>query len=75
MSTGRLPAAAGSPAHQVPSDEEFLSRFGDVIDDRIAETLDELLGRRDPPPRRRWLRLTGIICLVAAALVIGLLWR
>jgi len=29
------------------SDEEFLARFGDAIDDRVAEILDELLDERN----------------------------
>ena len=29
------------------SDEEFMARFGDTIDDRIAEILDVLLEERD----------------------------
>lgn len=71
----RLTAPADTHAHDMRSDEEFLFRFGDVIDDRIAETLDELLEQRHTTPRWRWPRLAGLIALVAAALVIGLLWR
>ncbi len=41
------------PAARTPADEEFLSRFGDVIDDRIAEILDELLEERNARPRHR----------------------
>jgi hypothetical protein len=37
------PAAPGTHLLSMRSDEEFLSRFGDAIDDRIAEILDELL--------------------------------
>jgi hypothetical protein len=42
------PAGLGT---QPSSDEEFLARFGDAIDDRIAEIVDELLDERDA--RRR----------------------
>ncbi len=36
------------------SADEFLSRFGDVIDDRVAEMLDEMPDDRDARlPRRR----------------------
>jgi hypothetical protein len=35
----------------VRSEEEFLSRFGDAIDDRIAEILDELLEERNATAR------------------------
>ncbi len=37
------------------SDEDFLLRFGDLIDDRIAETLDELLEERAAARPRWWL--------------------
>ncbi|HWG62936.1 MAG TPA: hypothetical protein VG253_14650 [Streptosporangiaceae bacterium] len=37
----------------MPSDDEFLSRFGDVIDDRIAEILDDLIAERDARRARR----------------------
>ncbi len=46
------------------SDEEFLARFGDVIDDRVAEAVDEMLGQDTVPRRRAWLRPV----LAAAAL-------
>jgi hypothetical protein len=42
------------------SDEEFLLRFGDLIGDRIAETLDELLEERAARPRRRLSRMLGL---------------
>ena len=36
------PAGPGTQILTVRSEEEFFSRFGDAIDDRIAEILDEL---------------------------------
>ena len=48
------------------SDEEFLARFGDMIDDRIAEILDELLDERNVA--RRHQRLLGPASLVLAVL-------
>lgn len=49
------------------SDEEFLARFGDTIDDRIAEILDELLDQRDAARRRRQaLRALGPVIAVLA---------
>jgi hypothetical protein len=49
------------------SDEEFLARFGDTIDDRIAEILDELLDERNLAHRHP--RLRALTSLVLAALV------
>ncbi len=37
------------------SQEEFLSHFGDAIDDRIAEILDELLEERNAARAHRGL--------------------
>jgi len=54
---------------QIQSAEEFLSRFGDVIDDRVAEVLDEIVAERDAP--RPWRRLppgmAALALLIAAA--------
>jgi hypothetical protein len=45
---------AGLDAH-LPPDGELLARFGDAIDDRIAEILDELLEERNPrAPASTW---------------------
>jgi hypothetical protein len=66
------PSSVGPGAHDLnlplPSDEEFLSRFGDTIDDRIAEILDELLTERISA-RRRWRLpcLLGVIGLILVA--------
>jgi hypothetical protein len=60
----------------LPSDEEFLSRFGDTIDDRIAEILDELLTERNSarqPGRLPY--LLGAISLIVAALAVSVLLR
>ena len=66
MTPVRLPAEPASGA-------EFLARFGDTIDDRIAETLDELLAQRDPP--RRWPVFLSCGCLIAAAVAVSLVWH
>jgi hypothetical protein len=47
-------------------DEEFLDRFGDAIDDRIAETMDELLEQRRAASRN--LRLPRILITVIPVL-------
>ena len=58
----------------LPSHEEFLSRFGDTIDDRIAEILDELLTERSSA-RRHWRLpdLLGAVSLILAALAVSVL--
>jgi hypothetical protein len=72
------PTSTGPDVHilglPLPSDEEFLSRFGDTIDDRIAETLDELLTERSST-RRRWRLpyLLAAVSLVLAAVAVGVL--
>jgi hypothetical protein len=60
------------------SDEEFLARFGDAIDDRVAEILDELLDERNlRRPRLPWLldlTIVALAVLAAAALLHSLTW-
>ncbi len=59
------------------SDEEFLAHFGDTIDDRIAEILDELLEERNlarcPPRLPQLLTLTSLI-LAALAAGVAVAW-
>ena len=54
--------------------DEFLSRFGDVIDDRVAGMLDEMPGDRDARlPRRRLrpvLAAPGLLLALAASVVL-----
>jgi hypothetical protein len=72
------PTSTGPDAHNfsvpLPSDEEFLRRFGDTIDDRIAEILDELLTERSSA-RRHWRPsyLLGAISLILAAVAVSVL--
>jgi hypothetical protein len=55
------------------SDEEFLARFGDAIDDRVAEVMDELLDERNLvrrlPRLPQLLALTSLVLAVLAACV------
>ncbi len=46
---------------------EFLDRFGDEIDDRVAEMVDEMLGQRCPPRPGLAMRLAlaGAVLLLA----------
>ncbi len=81
MAAGRQPPQHQSrqrpPAHgpaeldtqilDMRSDDEFLSRFGDTIDDRIAETLDELLEERNATrPDSRLPQVLGTVSLILA---------
>lgn len=57
-------------AGQMPSDEEFLWRFGDAIDDRVAEILDErdtLRPRSRPSPG---FAAIALLLAVAATIVL-----
>src|SRR6202034_3357270 len=44
------------PAFASPPADEFLDRFGDVLDDRVAEVIDEVLEDRVAQLRRPRLR-------------------
>ena len=77
---GRQPPPAPSPAGPgtqiltLRSEEEFLSRFGDAIDDRIAEILDELLEERNATrPHRRLPQVLGTVGLIVALITSVLL--
>ena len=79
---GRQPPPAPSPAGPgtqiltVRSEEEFFSRFGDAIDDRIAEILDELLEERNTTrPHRRLPQVLGTVGLILLALITSVLLR
>jgi hypothetical protein len=59
-------AQAAAPV-QVPSAEEFLGRYGDLIDDRVAEVVEEILAERDAarPRVRPRPGLTALALLLA----------
>ena len=68
------PAGPGTQILSMPSEEEFLSHFGDAIDDRIAEILDELLEERDAArPHRRLPQVLGTAGLILALITSVLL--
>ena len=74
------PSGRAADSRSLPSpllsDEEFLSRFGDTIDDRIAEILDELLAERSSARHhRRMPYLLGAVSLILAALVVSVITR
>jgi len=61
------PAGPGTQILDIRSDGEFLSRFGDAIDDRIAEILDDLLDERSAAhPHRRLPQVLGTVTLILA---------
>ena len=61
------PAGPGTQIPGIRSGEEFLSRFGDAIDDRTAEILDELLDERNAAhPHRRLPQVLGTVTLILA---------
>ena len=69
------PAGSGTQILAMRSEEEFLSQFGDAIDDRIAEILEELLEERNAErPRRRLPQVLGTAGLILA-LITSLLLR
>jgi hypothetical protein len=67
MPATRTPAPSRAGPGTQLSGEEFLSRFGDVIDDRIAEILDELLDERNATQAHRRLpQVLGTVTLILA---------
>lgn len=61
------PAGSGTQIPAMRSEEEFLFQFGDAIDDRIAETLEELLEERNAGcPHQRLPRVLGTAGLILA---------
>jgi hypothetical protein len=67
-SNHRQVAARPGSARNPPADEEFLARFGDAIDDRVAEIVDELLEERDSARQHRPGRYVSAASLILAAL-------
>ena len=63
------PAGPGTLFLDLRSEEEFLSRFGDAIDDRIAEILDELLEEQNAT-RQHW-RLPKVLSTVSLILALA----
>lgn len=72
------PGPGGAGVHVTPDGwpgDELPSRFGDAIDDRIAEILDEMLDERDAErPHRRLPRMLGVFSLLLA-LGVSILFR
>jgi hypothetical protein len=72
------PPARGPAAPDVPlrlEEEELLARFGDAIDDRIAEIVDELLEERNSARRHPPGGYISAVSLILAALAASVLLR
>jgi hypothetical protein len=82
MQTSALPPGGRDcrPAPGLPAGpaDEFWSRFGDAIDDRVAEMLHELLDEREaalPPRWRRRALAVGGLAVTLAALLASIILR
>ena len=61
------PPACGRPdSTHLPPDGELLASFGDAIDDRIAEVVDELLEQRNSARQHRPGRYISAVSLILA---------
>jgi hypothetical protein len=69
MRTPGLPLAA-----EAESCEEFLSRFGDAIDDRVAELLPEILREQEaglrPTRPSPWLVVAALLIALVTSIVL-----
>jgi hypothetical protein len=70
------PARGPAGLHaRLPPDEELLTSFGDAIDDRIAEIVDEMLEERNSARRHRPGRYISAVSLILATLAASALLR
>jgi hypothetical protein len=65
---GGLTGPDPEPGLAIGSDDEFLLRFGDAIDDRVAEAVEEMLG--EPAALWRRARLRPVLAVVALCLAV-----
>ena len=70
-----MAAHPGSRGLAAQPDEGFLDRFGDLIDDRVAMTVDEMLGQPETARQHAWLRPVLAAVVLSAALVASFLLR
>ena len=61
------PARRRPDSTHLPPDGELLASFGDAIDDRIAEVVDELLEERNSARQHRPGRYISAVSLILAA--------
>ncbi|MBB4926151.1 hypothetical protein [Kitasatospora kifunensis] len=74
--TDRHSSAAGRPCPAGRTDdiEQFLVHYGDTIDDRVAEIVEEVLGEQLGRYRRDVVLPVTVALLAAAALSLALMW-
>ncbi|MFJ3644140.1 hypothetical protein ACIPRD_30970 [Streptomyces sp. NPDC090108] len=62
------------PAGRTDDIEQFLVRYGDTIDDRVAEMVEEILGEQLRRYRRDVVLPVGVVLPAAAAVSPALMW-
>ncbi|MDH6708281.1 hypothetical protein P3T27_005020 [Kitasatospora sp. MAA19] len=74
--TDRHSNAAGRPCPAGRTDdiEQFLVHYGDTIDDRVAEIVEEVLGEQLRRYRRDVVLPVTVALLAAAAVSLALMW-
>ncbi|MEU9243634.1 hypothetical protein [Streptomyces sp. NPDC048385] len=74
--TDRHSSAAGRPCPAGRTDdiEQFLVHYGDTIDDRVAEIVEEVLGEQLRRYRRDVVLPVTVALLAAAAISLALMW-
>ncbi|MFH8386807.1 hypothetical protein ACH4E7_38830 [Kitasatospora sp. NPDC018058] len=74
--TDRHSSAAGRPCPAGRTDdiEQFLVHYGDTIDDRVAEIVEEVLGEQLRRYRRDVVLPVTVALLAAAAVSLALMW-
>ncbi|MFJ1551044.1 hypothetical protein [Streptomyces sp. NPDC088246] len=74
--TDRHSSTAGRPCPAGRTDdiEQFLVHYGDTIDDRVAEIVEEVLGEQLRRYRRDVVLPVTVALLAAAAVSLALMW-
>ena len=74
--TDRESSTAGRPCPAGKTDdiEQFLVHYGDTIDDRVAEIVEEILGEQRRRYRRDVVLPVTVALLAAAAVSLALMW-
>ncbi|MGW3074049.1 hypothetical protein [Kitasatospora sp. NPDC001132] len=67
-------AVRPGPAGRTDDIEQFLAHYGDTIDDRVAEIVEEVLGEQLRGYRRDVVLPVTVALLAAAAVSLALMW-